>query len=324
MDIGCYMEHSQYSPAKLLEHAQRADAAGFDTVWSSDHLHPWWDTDGHGGSAWQWIPFALERTDDVRVGSGVTSPTCRYHPGLIAHAFATMGAIHPGRVHLALGTGEPLNELPLDHEWVPYGERRKRLIDACEIISQLWDGGFVEYDGHYWNVDGQKLYTLPEERIPLYVGADGPMSAEVAGRYADGIVTLTTPDHYQDELRPAIAKGAEKAGRDPADITVIRQLFISYDPDYQRALEGTKPWRAVIGGGMHAETGDPREFEAAGEDVSLDEMAENIFVTDDTAEIESTLTAHEDAGFDEVEFLSTSPDQTTFIDAIERDILGKF
>ncbi len=120
MDIGYFAAHEQYSPMKLLDHVGQAENAGFDTAWTSDHIHPWWHTDAHCGAAWPWMGSALERTKSVRVGTGVTPPIARTHPGMIAQTFATLGAMYPGRVHVALGTGEAMNEVPLNYQWPDY------------------------------------------------------------------------------------------------------------------------------------------------------------------------------------------------------------
>ncbi|WP_254533120.1 TIGR03557 family F420-dependent LLM class oxidoreductase [Natrinema gelatinilyticum] len=324
MDVGYFAAHEQYSPTELLAHVERAEASGFDTVWTSDHVHPWWDTDAHCGAAWPWMGAALDRTESVRIGTGVTPPIGRNHPGMIAQAFATLGAMYPGRVHLALGTGEAMNEVPLDFEWPPYPERRKRLIDACEIIDRLWDGGFTDYDGHYWSVNEVKHYTLPEERVPLFIAGNGPKTTTVAGRYADGFLTLRDADFYQRVLEPALEDGATEADRDPDEITLTRQLLISYDPDYDRALESTGFWRGPPAIGFDEEIHDPREIEAAGREISIEEMTDEFFVTDDPADIREKLATLEEAGFDEVELLSSSPDQETFIETMETEVLGQF
>ena len=320
MKIGYFAAHEQYGPAALLTHASRAERAGFDTVWTSDHVHPWWHTDAHCGAAHPWMGAALESTSTVRIGTGVTPPIARYHPGFLAQVFATLGAMYPGRVHLAIGTGEAMNEVPLGYEWPAYPERRKRLIDACEIISRLWDGGFVDYDGHYWSTNSLNLYTLPEERVPLYVAGNGPKSTRVAGRYADGFLTLRDVDTYESRLVPALEAGAEDAGRDPDEITRIRQLLLSYDDDYERALESTGFWRGPPSVGFDQDIADPREIEEAGRRMPIEEMTDEYLVTDDPAEIREKLEALRAAGFDEVEILSSSPDQETFIETMEREV----
>jgi len=313
MDIGLFAAHEQYAPTELLNHAERAEAAGFDSVWTSDHFHPWWHTGAHCGAAWPWLGAALERTDSVRMGTGVTAPIARYHPGLIAQAFATLAAMNPGRVHLALATGEAMNERPLGYDWPDYPERNRRLRDACEIVSRLWDGERLTYDGHYWTPQDAKLYTLPEERPPLYVAANGPKTAKIAGEYADGLLTLVDPETYEDELVPALEAGAEEAGRDPENIDRIRQLGVSYAEDPEDAVDAVEFWTGTLAVGFDEDTYDPREVEAQGRKVSREKWTDWGLVTDDVSEVREAVERHREAGFDEVEFLSTSPDQETFI-----------
>ena len=319
MEIGLFAAHEQHDPSTLLDHAAMAEAAGFDTVWTSDHTHPWWHTDAHCGAAWPWLGAALERTDAVRIGTGVTPPIARYHPGVIAQVFATLGAMYPGRVHLTLGTGEAMNEVPLGYDWPPYPDRRRRLIDACEIIDRLWSGGFQRYEGHHWTIDGLKLYTLPEERVPLYVAANGPQSAAVAGRYADGFLTVRDVETFEERLRPAVEDAAAEAGRDPGDLRFVKQLGISFAEDYDAALERAGFWRGPRAIGFHQDIADPREIEARGRELPLEVMADAWLVTTDPAEVRAAVAEAEAAGFDELEFISASPDQSAFVRMLEAE-----
>jgi len=325
MDVGFFAAHEEYSPSVLLDYVEHADDAGFDTVWTSDHIHPWWHTDAECGAAWPWLGAALERTEDVRIGTGVTPPINRYHPGMIAQTFATLGATYPGRVHCALGTGEAMNETPLGYEWPPYEERRKRLVDACEIIHALWDGGFTDYEGHYWDLDTAQLYTLPEERVPLYVAANGPKSAHLAGRYADGLLTIQDAETYEERLVPALEAGAAEADRDPDDITRIRQGFVSYADDYDEALESVGFWRGPQAVGFDQDIHDPRVFEEEGRKMPVEEMTERGWlVTTDVGDIRDYLAEFRSAGFDEVEIHSASPDQLAYIDVMADEVLPEF
>lgn len=324
MDIGYFTAHEEYAPSTLLDHASLAEAAGFDTVWTSDHVHPWWHTGAECGAAWPWLGAVLERTNNVHVGTGVTPPIARYHPGMIAQAFATLGAMYPGRPFVTIGTGESMNEVPLGFEWPEYPERRRRLIDACEIITQLWDGGFVDYDGHYWDTNSLNLYTLPEVPPQLFVAGNGPRTTHVAGRYADGFLTLADLDKYEQTLVPALEDGARSTGRDPDDIRRIRQLLVSYDEEYDTALEGTGFWRGVPAVGFDEEIPDPRKIEAQGKEFPLEKMTDMWIVTSDPEDILRELSACKDAGFDEVEIHSASPDPRGFIDMMSEEIIPEF
>ena len=321
MDIGFFAAHEEYDPRTLVEHTQLAEQAGFDTVWTSDHVHPWWHTGAECGAAFPWLGSAMERTERVRIGTGVTPPIARYHPGMIAQVFATLGAMYPGRPFVTIGTGESMNEVPLGYEWPAYPERRKRLIDACEIISRLWDGGFVDYDGHYWSTNSFNLYTLPEQRVPLYVAANGPKSARVAGGYADGLLTIVHTDRYEEVLAPSLEQAATENDRDPGEIRRIRHLLVSYDPDYDRALESTGFWRGVPAVGFDKEIPDPREIEEEGRKMAVEEMTDTWIVTTDAEDIRRTLEDVASAGFDEAEIHSASPDQEAFVEMMEAEVL---
>ena len=243
MELGLFAAHEQYAPTTLLNHAELAEDAGFDSVWTSDHFHPWWHTGAHCGAAWPWLGSALERTDAVRMGTGVTPPVGRYHPGLLAQFAATLGAMHPGRVHLTLATGEAMNERPLGFEWPDYPERRARMVDACRIVRDLFDGGFCDYDGHYWDLDGARLYTLPEEDVPVYVAGRGPHILGLGGFRGDGVLAgagLASVDGMA-YAREKIADGARKADRDLSDIDIVCWAFLSIADDRGAALDGVNP-----------------------------------------------------------------------------------
>jgi coenzyme F420-dependent glucose-6-phosphate dehydrogenase len=320
MDIGLFASHEQYAPNRLLDHVEQVETAGFDSVWTSDHFHPWWHTGAHCGAAWPWLGAALERTDSVRMGTGVTAPIARYHPGLVAQAFATLGAMNPGRVHLTLATGEAMNERPLGFDWPDYPERNRRLRDACEIVSRLWDGERLTYDGHFWDLQNAKLYTLPEERVPLYIAANGSKTARIAGEYADGLLTLVDPETYQDELVPALETGAAAAGRDPDEITRVRQLGVSYAEDPEAALDAVEVWTGTLQVGFDEAVSDPREIERQGRELAREEWTDWGLITDDPADVAAAVDRHREAGFDEIELLSTSPDQRRFIDDVSREL----
>lgn len=316
MRVGLFAAHEQHAPTTLLDHAEAADRAGLDSVWTSDHFHPWWHTDAHCGAAWPWLGAALERTDDVRLTTGVTAPIGRYHPGLVAQVFATLGAMYPGRTVLTFATGEALNERPLGYEWPAYPERRARLADACEIVDRLWDGGFHDYDGDHWSLDGARLYTRPEERVPLYVAGNGTSTAELAGRYADGFLTLVDVETYREDLVPALERGAEAAGRDPANVDRIRQFSVAYGDDEAACRAAAGFWRGSMAVEFDEDRHDPREIERCGRDIPLSAVDEWGLVTTDIADVIDVIERHEAAGFDEIEFLSSSPDQVAFVEAL--------
>jgi coenzyme F420-dependent glucose-6-phosphate dehydrogenase len=322
MRIGLFAPHERYGPDRLADLAARAERAGFDAVWTSDHFHPWWHSGAECGAAWPWLGAALERTGTIRMGTGVTAPVARYHPGLLAQSTATLGAMYPGRVHLTLATGEALNERPLGYDWPPYEERRKRLIDACEIVDRLWDGGFHDYDGHHWDLDGAKLYTRPDRRPPLYVAGNGPETTAVAGRYADGFLTLVDVDTFRGTLAPALRDGADRAGRDPDAIDRIKQASVAYAEEYDAALDAARFWSGTLAVDFSEDVHDPREIEERGAAIPREEVADWGLVTTDPADVRALLDRHEAAGFDEVELLVASPDPEQFVEEMGESVLS--
>lgn len=226
--FGFYAAHEQYDPNELLNFAVKSEKFGFDTIWSSDHFHPWAHTNAESGFAWVWLASAAERTRKVSLGS-VTPPLLRYHPGIVAQAFATLNFMYPGRIFLCLATGESMNEVPIGLRWPPYKERLARLEEAIIIVKKLWKENFVEFNGRYYCLRKANLYTKPKTYIPVYVAANGPSTAYVAGKHADGLLTSgrVFEEKFEYEILPALARGAKDAGRDPDSIKRIVHIVIS-------------------------------------------------------------------------------------------------
>src|SRR5215213_3694618 len=236
-----FCSHEQFPPEALLEQAVAAEGAGFDGIGCSDHLQPWWEP-GESGHAWIWLGAAAQATESVALGTGVTPPGPRYHPLLIAQAWATLEQMFPGRPYLGFGSGEALNEAPLGAGWPPVGEQIERMEEALETIVALFDGErLTRSDGHF-PLDGAYLHTRPARRPPIYVSAFGPQAAAVAGRHADGIWTLADPESVP-EILDAYRAAAEDAGREPGE--VVLQTNFSWAADDDAALAGARMWKAA-------------------------------------------------------------------------------
>jgi coenzyme F420-dependent glucose-6-phosphate dehydrogenase len=231
--------HEQFPPEQLLGQAVAAEDAGFDGIGCSDHLQPWWEP-GEAGHAWVWLGAAAQATERVGFGTAVTPPGPRYHPVLIAQAWATMELMYPGRPYLGIGSGEALNEVPLGAEWPSPGEKVERMEEALEQIRALWDGERLS-GGRYFKTDRAYVHSRPENRRPpIYVSAFGPKAAGVAGRQGDGIWTLADPESVP-KILDAYKSAAEDAGREPGE--VILQAAFSWGPDDEAALEGCRVWK---------------------------------------------------------------------------------
>jgi coenzyme F420-dependent glucose-6-phosphate dehydrogenase len=236
-----FCAQEQFPPDALLKQAIGAERAGFDGIGCSDHLQPWWEP-GESGHAWVWLGAAGQATESVPIGTGVTPAGPRYHPVLIAQAWATLENLFPGRPYLGVGSGESLNESPLGAEWPPVGEQIERMEEALELMHRLFDGERVTHSGKHFSTDEAFLHTRPERRPPFYVSAFGPQAAAVAGRQGDGLWTLADPES-SPEVIDAYRAAAEEAGREPGEI--LLQIGFSWAEDDDAALEGARVWKGA-------------------------------------------------------------------------------
>ena len=119
----------------------------------------------------------------------MTCPTTRIHPAILAQATATVGNLLDGRFTWGVGTGEALNEHILGDRWPPAPVRREQLVEALDVIRELWSGDTVDHRGEHFCVEDARLFDPPEHEIPIIVSAFGPDAAEVAARVGDGLWT---------------------------------------------------------------------------------------------------------------------------------------
>jgi len=316
--------HEQYQPDRLLAHAVLADKHGFDTLWTSDHFHPWAHTGAAAGFAWTWMASAAERTRNVKIGTSVTAPILRYHPAIVAQAFATLAYMYPGRILLGLGAGEALNESPLGYVWPTPRQRVEMLEEALLIIRKLWSEDFVNFEGKYYKLINAKLYTRPDRPIMVYVAAGGPRTAELAGRLADGL--LLTPNLGKaDRLFNAFENGAVMAGRDPRSLEKVVEILVSYDEDYGKALKACRFWTgAMLPIFYKFDISDPREIEENGRLVG-DEAIESRWIVATTAEEHiERIERYVKAGFNHLYFVSSSPDEAKFLKFYGEKVLPHF
>ncbi|WP_435102772.1 TIGR03557 family F420-dependent LLM class oxidoreductase [Halarchaeum sp. P4] len=331
--FGYFASLEEFSPAACLEQVTLAEDAGFETVWVNDHFHPWFDhladgSEAHGGNCWSWMPAALERTDDVEIGTGVTAVLERYHPANIAHQLATLAELYPDRVFLGLGTGEALNESPLGYDRPDYGERARRTAEAIRAIRALFEGEFVDFDGEFWTLDGANLYTGPDEAPPIHVAGSGPTSARMAGDLGDGYVTVyEDPEKVEGELFPAVERGVAKSARNEtlADVEKTVHIHVAYDENESRALEACKPWRCtLLPVVFDMDIADPRYLQAHGDKVGERALRDAFVITDDPQDIVDVTETYVDAGFDQIVYQSSSPDQEAFCDVVATDVMPSF
>ena len=327
LTFGYKASAEQFGPRDLLAFAIHAERAGFDSVFVSDHFQPWRDTDGHAPNAFAWLGALAARTDRVTIGTSVLTPTFRYHPALVAQALATIALLANGRrVVLGVGTGESLNEAALGIEWPDQKERFARLKEATELIKRLWTEDFVTFDGQFFKTENAKIYDRPADPVELWIAASGPAAARLAGRVADGFICTSGKgmELYSETLLPAVAEGAEKAGRPADKIEKMIEMKVSYDSDRKRALADCGIWSALA---LPSETkmgvDDPREMERLSSELPIEQAATRWLVSDDPDEHVEQLRPYIELGFTHLVFHSPGNRQSRFINAYARDILPR-
>jgi coenzyme F420-dependent glucose-6-phosphate dehydrogenase len=261
--------HEQSPPGEVLKQAMAAEDAGFDGIACSDHFAPWWP-EGQAGNAWVWLGAAAQATRRVPVGTGVTGLVHRYHPAVVAQAFMSLEEMFPGRVFLAVGSGEALDEVPCGADWPSPAEQLERLEQALDVITRLWDGETVTADHGWFAVQEAKLYTLAEHRPKLYVAAFGPEAARVAGRWADGVWTLGDPDAVP-EIADAYRESAREAGREPGELILFTGF--AWAEDEEALLDGGRLWRGTQPGEVYVQ---PIDTPSRIQRFSRDRVAEDV------------------------------------------------
>jgi coenzyme F420-dependent glucose-6-phosphate dehydrogenase len=325
MRFGYKASAEQFAPARLLELALEAERRGLDTIAISDHFQPWRHHGGHGPAALPWLGALAARSERALIGTSVLTPTLRYQPAVIAQAFATLGCLAPGRVFLGVGTGEGLNETPVTGDaFPPIKERRRRLSEAIKLIRALWEGERVDFDGDYYRTEKATIYDKPDEPVPIYVAASGPLAAKLAGRAGDGFIVTSGKDpELYDKLTAAMREGAETAGRDAAQINHMIEVKVSYDRDAGYAHDACRPWAALaLSGDEKAGIEDPIEMEKAGE-AAADRAHTRFIVSDDPDEIVERVGVYVAHGFTELVFHLPGDDQERQLAAFTDDVLPR-
>ncbi len=326
LKLGYKASAEQFGPRQLLDFTVEAERLGFDSAWISDHFQPWRHTNGHAPFALSWLGAAGQRTERILLGTSVLTPTFRYPPAIIAQAFGTLGVLTPGRVILGVGSGESLNEIAVTAtEWPSAKDRLARLREAVELIRRLWSEEFVTFEGTYYRTRNATIYDRPDQPIPIYISAGGPVAAKYAGRAGDGFICTSGKGDalYRDQLLPALEEGAKAAGRDPTTIERTIEVKVSYDTDRVRALADTRIWAALaLPSEDKVGIDDPREMERKAESVA-DQAHRRWLVSNDPDEHIEQIRPYIELGFTHLVFHAPGDDQMRFLQLYARDILPR-
>jgi G6PDH family F420-dependent oxidoreductase len=315
LKLGYFLSSEEWGPKDLVAQAVKAEQAGFDRLWISDHYHPWTDRQGHSAFVWSTIGAIASATESMHVTTAVTCPTIRIHPAIIAQAAASAAVLLDGRFSLGVGSGEALNEHILGDPWPEADERLEMLEESIEVIRTLWTGGVQSHRGRHYRVSHARIYDLPEEPPPVILSGFGTKSVELAARIGDGYCTVG-PDadsvrQFRDQAqRGQLVQGGLKAcwGEDE---NAARQLVHEIWPN--EALPGE----------LAQILPTPEHFEQASELVTAD-MLDDIPCGPDIDTHVQAIQAYAEAGFDELYVNQIGPDQDGFFAAYRDQVLPRF
>lgn len=309
--------HEQWHPEQLVDHAIRAEQAGFDMVVVSEHFHPWVDDESAAGFAFSTIGAMAQATRTIEFATGVTTPLFRYHPGVVAQAAATLDRLSGGRFTLGVGTGENINEGPLGYEFPAYAERNARMRESLEIMRRLLDGEKLTFDGEYYRTDSAKLYSPPLGPVPILLAAGGPKSAALAGEMAQGIVTsVKNPAETIERVIEPLRAAAK--GPDPIVLATRWSLFAANEDEAWKALYS---WRGLRAPGR-LEAVDPTTLREKADEMPREEVLGRYTLVNSAEDIIAAyrpLVDELDA--DVVTFQMASLDQPALIDLLGSDVL---
>jgi coenzyme F420-dependent glucose-6-phosphate dehydrogenase len=323
--LGYKASAEQFGPRELLDFSVEAERHGLDVIAVSDHFQPWRHHGGHGPASLPWLGALGERTERALLGTSVLTPTMRYHPSVIAHAFGTLACLNPGRIFLGVGTGESMNETPATGaEWPGAKERRERLAESIELMRRLWTEERVTFEGRYYRTEKATIYDRPAEPVPIFIAASGPLAAKLVGRTGDGFICTSgkQPELYE-ELNAAVAEGARDAGRDPAEITRMIEIKVSYDHDLDYARDACRWWAALaLTPEQKRDVDDPLEMERLA-DENADKAHTRFILSNDPEEVVERIGTYVALGFDHLLFHAPGEDQARFLDQFTADVVPK-
>lgn len=309
-EYGYFLSSEELSPGQMIESAQYAEGAGIDSLFISDHFHPWLESQGQSPFVWA-VLGAIAATTNQTLMTGVTCPTFRIHPAILAQAAATTQLITKGRFRFGVGSGENLNEHILGHRWPPVETRLGMLEEAVEVIRHLWEGNYVTHHGRYYTVENARIYSLPDEAPPIYVSGFGPESTELAARIGDGYVNTSPESELVQRYRGGGGKG---------NAVAAVKVCWGHDEAAARRLAHER-WRSSgLPGQLSQELAVPAHFEAGAQLVTEDDVAKSISCGPDPLEHLDAIRRYVAAGYDEIFIAQVGSDQRGFLDFFQKEL----
>jgi coenzyme F420-dependent glucose-6-phosphate dehydrogenase len=317
----------QFGPTEVVDYTAHAEQHGFSGCMAADHFQPWVPQQGEAAFVWNVLTAVGERTRGD-MGPGVTCPSFRFHPAMVAQAAATLEAMYPGRSWLGVGSGEALNEHIIAGYWPEAGERSLRMFEAIEVIKKLFDasvaGKDVKHDGRFFKLESTRLWTMPATPPPVLVATAGPINAKKTGRFADGIITVGAPLEKINGLFDRFAEGAREAGKDPDAMPKVLQLHLSWAPTDEEALANAMTeWP---NGGMKfpkADIRSPFDFEQMAKLVRPEDFEGRMVISSDPDVHREHIQRFADLGFDRIYLHNVGRNQREWIEVFGREVLPK-
>lgn len=315
VQLGYKLTSEEFSARDLVRFARAAEEHGFTFGSISDHYHPWTDRQGQSPFVWAVIGGIAQVTSKLSIVTGVTCPTFRIHPAVIAQAAATAASMLPGRFALGVGTGENLNEHILGQGWPEIEVRQERLIEAVRIIRELWRGEQCSHRGKYFTVENARIYTLPDSPPPIMIAAAGPKSVEIAAEHGDGLIATEPNEKLVKKFRDQ--SGAEKP--------CYGEIPVCFDPDERKAQKLAHEIWPVAGlpGQLFPELPIPSLFEKASELVRPEDTAKSIPCGPDPEKHLNAIRKYINAGFDYIFIHQIGPNQEAFMDFYAKEIFPR-
>lgn len=309
--FGYTLSSEEHAPNELVANARAAESAGFEFVSISDHFHPWVSAQGHSPFVWSVLGAIAASTERIGVGVGVSCPTTRIHPAIIAQASATTSLLLGDRFFLGVGTGEALNEHVLGHRWPRPAVRRAMLAEAVAIIRRLWTGETVDHHGEFYDVDNARLFDPPTDRPPIIVSGFGDAAITLAAEIGDGYW-----GHSPDA--DAITTFESHGGRGPR----YAQLNVCWAEDAATARKTVhQVWpNAGVPGQLSQDLPTFTHFEQAAELVTEEDATSSVPCGPAVEPILESVHEFVEAGYDHLYFHQVGPDQRGFLDFWTRSL----
>lgn len=315
VDLGYHLSSEEHAPKELVRYAQQAEASGFSFAIISDHYLPWLERQGHSPFVWSVLGSIAQATQHLRLGTGVTCPTIRYHPTIIAQAAATTALLSDSRFFLGVGSGERLNEHVTGADWPSAETRRAMLTEAIGIIKLLWSGEPVNYDGVYFTVDQARIFDLPVPPPRIMVAASSAKTAELAGELGDGLIGVAPDPNLVHTFNHDGGAGKPRYGK----------LTVCWAPTEEEARRTAfEQWRnAGVRGVSSSRLATPSDFEQASQRATEADVTRTVLASPDPERHLSRIREYIDAGYDHVYVHQIGPDQQGFFDFYQREVMPR-